>query len=84
MRGLVRGVIWLLGLLLVRPFTLLVYLTRPRNRRLPPITNPILKMHASDIAAAVRSRKVRDRRRLCVKGVTFSSHFFLEICKANF
>ena len=63
-RALIRGALWLLGLLVVRPVTFLLYARPGRGgrKRLPALTNPILSMRAQDIARAVRTRKVTARR----------------------
>ncbi|KAE8744827.1 hypothetical protein FOCC_FOCC008551 [Frankliniella occidentalis] len=57
LRWLIYSLIWLLGVLVVRPFTFISFVTKPRSRRVPALDNPILTMKASSIAAAIRTRK---------------------------
>ncbi|XP_026290814.1 fatty-acid amide hydrolase 2-A-like isoform X2 [Frankliniella occidentalis] len=59
LRWLIYSLIWLLGVLVVRPFTFISFVTKPRSRRVPALDNPILTMKASSIAAAIRTRKLR-------------------------
>lgn len=58
LRALVRGALWLLGVLVVRPVSFLLYARPGGRKRLPALANPILSMRAQDIARAVRTRQV--------------------------